>query len=146
MLRLCDKKAHEGMPKQLELSGPGRCIAIATTAKEEIESSEELAAKTPSCYAYGYGTLRRLTKRYGRTAEQEMILDVYRTLEENSEASKTLLFSGDTGIGKTSVAMSIQDTVQGDGGFFLTWRFEHSTFLRRAMDLMTPLTIFAAKL
>ena len=42
MLRLYDKKAHEGMPKQLELSGPGRCIAIATTAKEEIKSSEEL--------------------------------------------------------------------------------------------------------
>ena len=111
MLRLYDKKAHEGMPKQLELSGPGRCIAIATTAKEESESSEERAAKTPSCYAYRYGTLGRLTKLYGRTAEQEMIMDAYRTLEENSEASKMLVFGGGTGIGKTSVAMSIQDTV-----------------------------------
>lgn len=75
------------------------------------------------------GQLRELKKIYGRSEEQQKLLDAYeKVFNDRNEDTATpgfVVVSGQPGVGKTALATGLKEVVQQrDKGFFVHWKFE----------------------
>lgn len=77
------------------------------------------------------GKLREPKRMYGREHEQAAIRDAYEQAirGEKTDYGNVVLVKGSAGIGKTALADSLRDIVLQDGGFFMTWKFDHESQL-----------------
>ena len=112
------KKSHDPPePREpVEETPEARSIIYITPAPVEVHKSSGSSGK-----------LRQLQRLYGRTDEQKTILNAYQRAIQSTDEANLVVVKGSAGSGKTAVAQSLQEHVIEDGGFFITWKFYHSS-------------------
>lgn len=81
------------------------------------------------------GKLRDLNRLYGRSEEQQIVLNAYEEAIRGNKSNQAnlVVVKGNAGVGKTAVAQSLKDKViNEDGGFFMTWKFDQETHFEGA--------------
>jgi predicted ATPase len=77
-------------------------------------------------------SIRQNTKKkrhlYGRSQEQEKLIALYKqSISDDQKKTDFLVLSGESGVGKTALALSLESTVLQNNGFFVQAKFEQLT-------------------
>jgi AAA ATPase domain len=100
--------------------------------------------RRPSSQIWDYSSHGKL---YGRVIERTELLQAYRRVREPEDLplrTQFVIIRGDTGIGKTTLALSLRSTVVVDGGFFAMGKFDHLQRPEPHAALVTAFTRFAS--
>lgn len=109
-----------------ELEGTGRCDAFAL-GQSDVPTQ-----------------LRLSTRLYGRSAEQQRLLDMYEGLKDSGRG--LVMVSGYSGVGKTSLVESMRWNTMEDGGFFAAGKFQQSTSAQPFVGVVRAATHLAHQL
>jgi len=95
----------------------------ATSESPESEPHQE-NRKDPNVTSY-----QPSGKFYCRRKEHGELLQAYQRMKASTDASKTsvVVYKGDFGVGKTSLALTLRPIVEKDGGYFIVGKFERIT-------------------
>lgn len=113
---------HTVSTEASSLSAATRSTSSMTPIRHPIPDGGQLHRRVSASV---HANASRKQHLYGRTQEEEDLVALYETsISADSGRSHFLVLDGDSGVGKTALAKSLQNRVQENNGFFVEAKFE----------------------